>query len=303
MAQTMPSSALDAPDSAVAHITPEQIERYLDDLRGRGYTADTLKSYRSNLWYFYHDLPESKALDRATVSRWRDALLAEGYLPATVNQRLSTVNSFLEHLNLRECQTTQLLDVPQRIQPQITRSEYLRLLSAARMQGSARAYLLVKTFVVLGLTIHSLPCLTAEAVQQGQLILCAEKDSRQTLTIPHGLQQELLEYLRYKGIRSGPVFITSKGNCLNRSFITKCIQDLAKDAQVAPEKCNPRCLRKLCQATREGIRENMALLLEQAYERLLESEQLTTGWLESDSFAAALSESAITVTCGRGNKK
>ena len=34
------------------------------------------------------------------------------------------------------------------------------------------------------------------------------------------------------------------------------------------------------QATREGIERNVALLVEQAQERLLEEEQLTVGWEE-----------------------
>ena len=37
-------------------------------------------------------------------------------------------------------------------------------------------------------------------------------------------------------------------------------------------------LRKLCQATREGIRKSLSLIMEQTYERMLVTEQLSIGW-------------------------
>ncbi len=43
------------------------------------------------------------------------------------------------------------------------------------------------------------------------------------------------------------------------------------------EKGNPRCLRKMYETTREGIERDLALLVEQAQDRLLEEEQLTVG--------------------------
>ena len=46
------------------------------------------------------------------------------------------------------------------------------------------------------------------------------------------------------------------------------------------EKGSPRCLRKLYQVTREGLERHVALLVEQAQDRLLEEENLSTGWEE-----------------------
>ena len=51
-------------------------------------------------------------------------------------------------------------------------------------------------------------------------------------------------------------------------------------AQVPEEKGSPRCLRKLYQVTREGLERHVALLVEQAQDRLLEEENLSTGWEE-----------------------
>ena len=48
--------------------------------------------------------------------------------------------------------------------------------------------------------------------------------------------------------------------------------------RVQPEKCNVRCLRKLYLAAQKDLRENMTLLMEQTYNRMLETEQLIVGW-------------------------
>ena len=58
------------------------------------------------------------------------------------------------------------------------------------------------------------------------------------------------------------------------------IRALSQTARVAEEKCNPRCLRKLYQATQAEIDRSVRLLAEQAYERMLDTEQLAAGWTE-----------------------
>ena len=67
---------------------------------------------------------------------------------------------------------------------------------------------------------------------------------------------------------------------MSRTYVTAMIRQLCGAAQVAEEKGNPRCLKRLCQATRAGIEGNISLLVDQALERLLDQEQLQIGWEE-----------------------
>ena len=263
----------------------EQVDAYLNDLQTRGRTPETIRTYRRNLLLLFEALPKSGRLDHRTLIRWRDAMLKQGYTPRTVNVRLASANGFLDYLGLRDYQLPmQLKPAEDDIQPELTRNEYLRLLSVARTLDKGRTYFMVKVFAILGLTVHDLPKLTAEAVEKGVFTTSANR-SRQIIHIPNCLQAELLGYLQQEGIRSGPVFCTRNGKPICRAAVTACIQQLSRDARVAPEKCNPRCLRKLCQATRESVQQNIALLAEQAYERLLEQEQLTIGWEEVNGHA------------------
>ena len=91
-------------------------------------------------------------------------------------------------------------------------------------------------------------------------------------------KMELLDYARRGGYRSGPVFLTREGTPMSRTYVTISIRQLCRAARVPEEKGNPRCLKRLYQSTRAGIEANISLLVEQAHDRLLESEQSHIGW-------------------------
>ena len=92
----------------------------------------------------------------------------KGYKPSTINQRLVSVNCLLAYLKLWEYQLPLCPDVTD-TQPELTRSEYLRLLSAARVLRKKRSYLLVKVFACTGIAVRELPKLTVEALKEGRL--------------------------------------------------------------------------------------------------------------------------------------
>ena len=85
-------------------------------------------------------------------------------------------------------------------------------------------------------------------------------------------------YARREGIASGPLFRTKSGKPLSRTAVTDSLKQLCRDARVPEEKANPRCLKRLWQSTQDGIRAQIDLLVEQAYDRLMETEQLAVGW-------------------------
>ena len=60
--------------------------------------------------------------------------------------------------------------------------------------------------------------------------------------------------------------------------MTDSIKQLCRDARVPEEKANPRCLKRLWQSTQDGIRAQIDLLVEQACDRLMETEQFAVGW-------------------------
>ena len=121
--------------------------------------------------------------------------------------------------------------------------------------------------------------LTVEQVQAGH-VLVRGNGAQWYEAIPRCLERELRAYIRRRGLLSGPVFVTRNGKAMSRTQVTAEIQSLCRDARVDEAKGNPRCLRKLYLATRTDIERSVRLLAEQAYERVLDAEQLAAGWGE-----------------------
>ena len=257
-------------------LTQRQIDDFLQHLAHKGCRKASLEKYRRDLTRFRLMLPEDRCVRWDTVPRWREALMDRGYAPRTINSNVAEVNGLLDFLGHRECQLPGQLDVGEDCQPELTRSEYLRLLAAARALDRERTYLLVKLFAITGVGVQDVPLVTVEAVRAGT---APELDIR----FPAFLREELLDYCRRNGVEHGPVFVTRNGRPMYRTAVFDSIQRLSRDACVPEEKCNPRCLRKLWQTTQADLAENVRWLVEQTHERLLEQEQRAIGWSSSQN--------------------
>ena len=259
-------------------LTPESIDSYLEHLRSAGRVQGTLDSYRRKIGRLYQTLPEDdKAIRRDTLPWWREKLAEEGCSAAGINQFVIVVNGYLGYMGARDLQMTDRLESEDGPQLELTRSEYLRLLSAARSLDREQAYLLVKVFGNSDLPVQELSRLTVEAARAG-MISISRRSAKEIIRFPDSVCRELLDYAGRQGIQSGPIFLTRAGKLIDRTYAAQSIRRLCPTAQVPEEKGSPRCLRKMYQATREDVERNVALLAERAHDRLLEEEQLMVGW-------------------------
>lgn len=258
-------------------VTWEEVCRYLDSLAARGRRRETIQVYRPKLEAFYHFLPEDKRVAADTLELWRAALLREGYSPGTANTHVSAANGLLAYLGRRDLQLIGQLDTEEEIQPELSRTEYLRLLATARNLGRERTYLMVKVFALTGIRVSELNRVTVRAVEEGRVLTACDGRAQYVL-IPACLRKELTVYLRRVGITAGPVFVTRSGRPMRRTQVSGEIRTLCRDARVDGDKSSPRCLRRLYQVTQERIRDSVQIPAEQAHERMLEEEQLTVGW-------------------------
>lgn len=266
-------------DSRKVKITMETIEEFLLCLEEKGRGDASLQTYSRSLTELYRYLPQDKLLEEGTGPKWKAHLEAQGLQPSTVNTHMSIWNSFLRYLGRREWQMEDFNRKKENVQPKLNRTEYLRLLAAAKHLGKEKSYLLIKTLGGAGMRIQELPQLTVEAVKEGEVELEYHNyRQRRVLHLPEGLKEELLDYARREGKDSGPVFSSPEGGPMARSSVNYFINAVTHDARVDEEKANPRCLWKMYQETCQEIRANMALLVEQFYQRMLEDEQQSTGW-------------------------
>lgn len=252
------------------------IEAYLQSEDSADWNADTLASYRRILYELQQYLAGSSP-DAEALCRWQQDLKENGYRQHSINIRLSAVNNYF-----RWCGRYDLLMHHHRADsapaPQLTRAEYLRLLRTARKRGWHQVYLLVKLFAVTGLPLQCLEQITPQVVQAGHATLPC-RSSCFSLRLPDSLRRELLEYITENAITAGSVFVTRSGKPINRSNLCRKMQELCREAGVAEEKGNPRCLRNLCRATQDNLYASLEQQLQQIYDMLLQAEQESAGWL------------------------
>ncbi len=260
-------------------IREEDIQRFLADYEKTNRTVGTVQFYRRKLRRFYEDLPEDKTIRYGTLQSWRESLLQNGYTPGSVNAFLSAANSFLDYVGHREYQLAGQLKEEKPPMPELSRAEYLHLLQTAKVLNKEKVYLLIKLFASTGLYAQELPEVTVEAVREGKIV-CDQNKYKQIVTIPACLKKELLDFANKNGILSGSIFQTRDGRPMHRTYVSAVIRNLCEDAKVPSEKGNPKSLRKLYLSTKAGVESNIALLVDQAMERMMEQEQFSVGWEE-----------------------
>lgn len=258
-------------------LTRSDIDLYLQDVASRGCKQGTLENYRRSLLNFFDWLPEGKRVSREKVYDYQDYLIGK-YTSRTVNMKMTAINGLLGFLDLREFQSTVKASVDDTaIQPELSRNEYLRMLSAAKAIGDERLYLIIKLFGTTGIAVQEFDKVTVEAVRSGTIVTFPNRN-RLALRIPACVQSELLEYAKEKGVKSGPIFLTREGRPLGRTTLSNMVPHIARYAKVEESKCTPRCLQKLYAETWDTIKSNVNVMLQMTYDKLLEQEQVIYGW-------------------------
>lgn len=264
-------------ESSYYVLTRSDIDLYLQDVASRGCKQGTLENYRRSLLNFFDWLPEGKRVSRKMVYDYQEYLIGK-YTSRTVNMKMTSINGILGFLDLREYQSTVKASVDDAaIQPELSRNEYLRMLSAAKAIGDERLYLIIKLFGTTGIAVQEFDKVTVEAVRSGTIVTFPNRN-RLALRIPACVQSELLEYAKEKGVKSGPIFLTREGRPLGRTTLSNMVPHIARYAKVEENKCTPRCLQKLYAETWDTIKSNVNVMLQMTYDKLLEQEQVIYGW-------------------------
>ena len=205
------------------------VEKYLRDVSG-------FMRYAGN-----------EALSKELLIGYKSRLLEEKYAPRSVNGIISSLNSLLAFLGRSDlCLKT--LKIQQQIycreEKELTRPEYERLILAARKRRNQRLSLILKTLGSTGIRISELQYVTVEAVKAGEAVVSC-KGKLRNIFIVKALRKKLLQYAAARGIKTGMIFVTKRGNALDRSNIWREMKELCSEAGVLPGKVFPHNLRHL----------------------------------------------------------
>lgn len=243
----------------IEYITNKLMNDYAGFLRGEEKSGVTIEKYLRDLRFFRRYLGSGKLSKEETLG-FKQQLIERRYAVASVNSMLSSVNGFLRYCGRQDC-CVKSLRVQRRIyvpeERELTKEEYRRLLEASK--GDEQMNLLLQTICATGIRISELRYFTVEAIRSEELTVCCKNKTR-TIFLPPQLRKALIRYAARRNIRSGPVFVTRSGNCLDRSNVWAKMKRLCAAANVESHKVYPHNLRKLFARTFYTREKDIALL-------------------------------------------
>ena len=241
-------------------ITRELIEKFKHYLIEEEKSSATLEKYMRDVTVFFAWLAGSE-LDKIAVLRYKEHLTMN-YAPASVNSVLSSLNSFFEY-NEWHSLKVKMLKIQKQIfaeqSKELSKSEYERLLNAAKDKKNERLYYLMQTICSSGIRVSELSAITIEAVKNRRATINC-KGKMRVVILPKDLCKLLTEYAKGQKITSGPVFITRTGKPLDRSTIWKMMKALCESAGVDRDKVFPHNLRHLFARTYYSIQKDIVRL-------------------------------------------
>ncbi len=203
----------------------------------------------------------NRGISKEVVLEYKQSLI-ETYAPASVNSILSSLNSFFEFNHWHEVKV-RLIKVQRQIfaktEKELTKSEYERLLGAAKDKNNKRLYYLMQTICATGIRVSELRFITVEAAKQGYATINCKGKIRQVF-LPSQLCKALKRYAQECSLKSGPVFVTKGGKPLDRSNIWSDMKKLCESAGVSCEKVFPHNLRHLFARTYYSIQKDVVRL-------------------------------------------
>ncbi len=226
-------------------ITQDLIENFRNHLINEEKASATLEKYMRDIRTFYEWTCESE-VDKRKVLDYKEYLTGK-FAPTSVNSVLSSLNSFFEFNNWHELKV-KMLKIQKQIFAQndkeLSKSEYERLLDAAKAKSNKRLYLLMQTICASGIRVSELKYITIDAIMQRKAIINC-KGKMRVVILPRELCRMLTEYAKTQKITSGSIFVTKTGKPLDRSTIWKMMKSLCESAGVSKDKVFPHNLRHL----------------------------------------------------------
>lgn len=203
----------------------------------------------------------NREISKETVLGYKQSLI-ERYAPASVNSVLSSLNSFFEFNHWHDCKV-KLVKVQRQIfaksEKELTKSEYERLLGAAKDKNNKRLYYLMQTICATGIRVSELRFITVEAIKRGTAVINCKGKMRQVF-LPTQLCKALKKYAQECKVKSGSVFVTRSGKPLDRSNIWADMKKLCESAGVSCDKVFPHNLRHLFARTYYSIQKDVVRL-------------------------------------------
>ena len=241
-------------------ITNELINNFRIYLYEEERSDNTIEKYMRDIRFFREWL-QDRSIDKSIVIEYKKEL-CERYAIKSVNSMLSSINAFFVFMGWYDLKV-KTPKIQRRIfadkSKELSKSDYERLLIAAKNKKNERLYYLMQTIAGTGLRVSEIKYVTCEAVRQGQAVINCKGKIRQ-IFLPKKLCQMLKKYVKSQNIKSGSVFVTRSGRPLDRYAIWKMLKDLCESAGVSKDKVFPHNFRHLFARTFYSLQKDIVRL-------------------------------------------
>jgi len=241
-------------------ITKKSIAEFKQYLIYEEKSQATIDKYIRDVIFFMNWL-NGESISKSVVLKYKQEL-TEKYAPASVNAALSSLNSFFIYNEWYDCKV-KALKIQRQIfsnkDKELTKTEYERLLTAAKNKKNERLYYLMQTICSTGIRVSELKAITVPAVKSGQTTINC-KGKMRIVILPKQLCKMLKDYIKENNIKSGSVFVSRNGKPLDRSYIWKMLKALCETAGVSKDKVFPHNFRHLFARTYYRLQKDIVRL-------------------------------------------
>ncbi|MBE6557729.1 MAG: integrase [Ruminococcaceae bacterium] len=229
----------------IYHISMKLQQLFENHLRLEEKSPATIEKYTRDVRAFAAYV-NGAPVDKALVLAYKNSL-TEQYTATSANSMLAALNSFFRFCGWHELVVKQF-----RVQRdafcsesrELTRQEYMRLVTTAEQRGNRRLSLILQTICGTGIRVSELAYVTVEAVKRGEARVNCKGKTRRIFFVPE-LRKKLLSYIDKFNIDEGAVFRTKHGRPLDRTAIWRAMKSLCTAAKVRATKVFPHNLRHL----------------------------------------------------------
>lgn len=191
------------------------------------------------------------------------------YLEQSGRYKISSINSYLAAANhfcavmgwgdirVRMIKVQRETFIPEN--KEITRQEYEKLVNTAYSKGDDRLALIIETLGSTGIRISELRYITVETLKHGMADINNKGKVRRIL-YPEALLKLLKKYVKENKITQGSIFLTMRGNPVNRSNVWRMMKGLCRQAGISAEKVYPHNMRHLFARSFYKIKHDIAKL-------------------------------------------
>ncbi len=242
-------------------LNTETIELFKKHLMSEEKSQNTIEKYVRDIYAFAQYLGV-EFISKEKAIAYKQELIIKGYAVRSINSVIASLNSLFDYLNRTDCKLKSIKIQRQSFcseEQELTKSEYIRLLNAAKSKGNERLNLLIQTICGTGIRVSELQFITVEAVRKGEATVSLKGKTRSVFIIKE-LQKKLLHYIAEQKVKNGAVFVTRTGKPMSRTNIWREMKNLCESAGVNPNKVFPHNLRHLFARTFYSIEKDIAKL-------------------------------------------